>query len=176
MPRLAALAAGLLLLAVGAFISLGAVLLAPVGMLIASRVQRARGRVLTRSQGWVVGAATVMLALLVAGGLVAAAVPRDAWRRVGEVADSASVAAAKEPPPAWLERIAPGATQQAAQAPPMSPTLERALMVWSIAFAVGLLGATFGTVGWAGGMLVGYGAAGRWPGSSHAASLDADTA
>jgi hypothetical protein len=37
-------------------------------------------------------------------------------------------------------------------------------MVWGVSFAFAFFAGLFGTVAWAGGMLLGFAAGGRWPG------------
>jgi hypothetical protein len=170
--RVAACIGGLLLLFGGAVFSLGSVLFAPVGMGATAWVQRRRGHRMTRAGSWLAAVASVAIVLAVAGGVLTLVIPTETWRQARLAADSASAASAKEPPPAWLERMAPGATQRAAQSAPMSPRVETAAMLLGGSIAVGLFAALFGSLGWVAGMLFGLAFSGHWPGS--AAVLEAD--
>lgn len=161
--RLAAILAGLVVLAAGAVVSLGAALLAPVGMLIAAVVLRRRGRVLGRAASWFVAAGSVAVVLLAFAGFVATRVPSGTWRQLRRAQDSATAAAAKQPPPAWIERIAPQAAPASRAKPPAA--VQTAAMAWVGGFATVFLASIYGSIGWGAGMLLGFGAAGRWPGA-----------
>jgi hypothetical protein len=164
LARGAALLGGLLLLAGGAVVSLGMVVLAPLGMAVAGYVQRRRGNPMTRGEHWIAASASVMVAVMLALGAVLAVAPPGTVRNAMQAADSASVASAKEPPPAWLERLGPGLSMQQP-----SPGSSRMFAIvgglLGISFAVGFFSAAFGSLGWGAGMLLGLAVSGRWPGS-----------
>jgi hypothetical protein len=168
--RVAAFVAGLLVLLCGAVISLGVVVLAPVGMAIVGYVQRRRGHPLTRGGHWIAASASITLALLMAGGAFVAATPPGAIRSVMNAADSASAVAAKEPPPAWLEKLGPGFSQSNARMTSTSGVAALIGAVIGIGFALGLVSALYGSFGWGAGMLLGLAVTGRWPGTVGAAS------
>ncbi|HEY2378128.1 MAG TPA: hypothetical protein VGH98_19285 [Gemmatimonadaceae bacterium] len=157
----------LVVLIIGAIFSLGAVLLAPAGMAIGAYVWRRRGRRLPVMGHWVAAACASTLVLLAYAGVAASLIPKGSWEHARQAADSAQKVSAKQATPAWLERIAPGTARRAAEA----PTSERAQ---TFGIAAGAALATmffvgfFGTVGWLGGMLLGFAFFGRWPGGKTA--------
>lgn len=166
--RAAALVAGLLLLAVGGVLSLGMALVAALAMFVAYRVQARRGRVLGPGQGWVVCTAAVTIVLIGVATYGLHAMPANSWDQMQQAFDSASVASAKQPPPAWMQKVAPGAAQRAASRPQPSPKIAKYYLIWAGAMGLGFVAAFYATIGWAASMLVGYGAAGRWPGGTRA--------
>jgi hypothetical protein len=160
--RVAALIAGLTILVIAGVTTLGIVLFAPFGFWIAHRIQRRRGRRLDAWGSWIGAASGVIAALLIVAGIVAVKVPPGSWEQIRKVTDSASVQAAKQPPPAWLTRIAPAQNRSALSAASGSTTFNGAMMVWGISMAIGMFGAAIGTIGWAGAMLLVFYATGRW--------------
>ena len=164
LARVAAFVAGVLMLVGGTIVSLGMVLLAPIGMAVAGWVQRRRGDPMTRGGHWIAASAAIVVALVLAMAAFLAFTPKGTMRNVVQAADSASVASAKEPPPAWLERLGPGlAVQQPGPGASRMFTIVGGLL--GVSFMVGLLSAVFGTLGWSAGMLLGLALSGRWPGS-----------
>lgn len=162
--RLAAILAGLLVLLGGTLVSFGTVLLAPLAMWVAAVVQRRRGRMLGRGAGWFVAAGSVVLVGVGFFALGAALAPAGTWHQMRHASDSAATAARREPPPTWVQRIAPGAARQSASVP-SSPAIQTAMIVWGGGVAALFMAALYGSIGWAAGMLLGFGAAGRWPGT-----------
>ena len=163
--RIIAFVAALCVLIVGGVLSIGAVLLAPAVMAISGHVWRRRGRVLSAGGRWVAATCSAAIVLLLLAGLGAAMVPAGTWQQVKQATDSAQVASAHRPPPAWVERIYPGMSRRAAQAPPPSPSVMTTMMAFGAAFALIFFSAFFGTIGWGGGMLLGLAINGRWPGA-----------
>ena len=164
--RVVAFVAAFCILVVGALFSLGAVLLVPAGMALAGYVWRRRGRVLPAAGQWLAACCSATFLLLVVAGLVAALMPASTWKHVRQAADSASTASAHEPPPAWIERMYPGMSKRAAEAPAPSPSAQTAMMAFGAAFALIFFAAFFGTIGWGGGMLLGLAIKGWWPGTT----------
>jgi hypothetical protein len=159
--RIAALLAGVAILLVATVGSVGLVLLAPLGIWVTHRVQRARGRTVSLFDRWIgaVVGATIALLLVVAG--FAAMIPADTWREVRHSADSASVEAQKEPPPAWLRRVVPSASQPLPRsAQPLA--VSTIAMVWGVGIGVGMTGIMLGSVNWAGTMLLIFCVYGEW--------------
>jgi hypothetical protein len=171
---------GVLLLAGGAVSTLGVALLAPLGMLGAGMIARAKGRPLSRGAAWAGAVTIAVLAFAVAGTVAVARTPAGTFERMRHDADSARKVAATQPPPPWLERIAPGAAK-ARQQQQMDSTAARivgspAFVIWTMIMG-GLLtcfvfGGFAGTVGWGGSTLLYYAARGRWlPRRKRATSL-----
>ena len=165
--RVVAFVAALGILIVGGVFSIGAVLLAPAVMAVSGHVWRRRGRVLSAGGRWIAATSSAILLLLLAG-LGAAMVPARTWQQVKQATDSAQVASAHAPPPAWVERMYPGMSRRAAQAPPPSASMMTTMMAFGAAFALIFFSAFFGTIGWGGGMLLGLAINGRWPGAPSA--------
>jgi hypothetical protein len=165
LPRVAALAAGLLVLGVSTTSTLGFVLLAPAGMFIAARVQRARSRSLTRWYSWIAAATACAIGLVAAAAIAFAVTQRDIWRQSLAATDCISAANANQPLPAWVERLAPGTSKQMQlQKPtPASPVAKGLVMAWGAMLVAMMGGAMLGTFGWIGGMCLGFYATGRWP-------------
>jgi hypothetical protein len=108
-----------------------------------------------------VSAATV--AILFVAGAFASMLPTGSWHRISQAADSASVEAAKQPPPAWINRVAPGAADRSAMARYNTPaSLRTFLTIWGLAMAVGMVGGAIGTIGWLASMLLVFYASGHW--------------
>lgn len=162
--RATALAAGLIVLAVGLLVSIGTVLLAPIGMWIVARVQRRRGRTLSPEGNWLAAVGSIAIVFVLLATSVVALTPADFWRQAARSADSTAAVSARTPPPAWLERIAPGASRQPANAPPTSPRMQQAAVAWGIGLAALILSAIYGTLGWGASLLLAFALTGRWLG------------
>jgi hypothetical protein len=163
--RLSAFVASALVLLGGAIISLGAVLLAPLGMWAWSAFLHRRHRPASRATSWLAAMASVAVGLLAVAGFALASLPPGGVHRMTQAMDSASVASAKTPPPAWLERMAPGAQARAASGSATPPSLRTPLLIWGGGVALLFLAAIVGSLGWVGGMLGGFAVTGRWPGA-----------
>ena len=163
--------AGVVLLVLAALISSGLALLVPFGVLAARARTRRRGLLLTRGTAWL-GA----MGAVVAGGLVLIfiAVVRlpqgtmEQMRRTFDTTfDSAMTSSRKQPPPAWLERVSPGAGARRAAVSKQPPgSAERAFMAWAgivgAVLGVGILAAMLATLGWVGTLLIAFALRGAW--------------
>lgn len=164
--RVLAVVAGVALFLIGGTVTLGLALAAPVGMLIAWAVARARRRPLTRLASWIAAMLTAAVVVGAAGAYMATKAPAGTFSEMQHAMDSARVARADQPMPAWVERIAPGtaAAQRNSATTPFARS--RAVMYWGAAmgviFTCALFGAIAGTLGWGATALVAYGARGRW--------------
>lgn len=170
LARAAALLLALFVLAGGMLVSFGTVLVAPLGMWIAARVQRRRGRVLRRGGSWLAAASATTLGLALLAAVAAWTAPTGTWSHTRAAMDSASVAGSAAPPPAWLQRIVP-AVRAPVRPHRYSPALAMGLVIWSMGLGIVMFGALLGTVGWLAGLLFGFAGTGRWPG----AKLPADS-
>ena len=164
--RVLAVVAGIALFLIGGTVTLGLALAAPVGMLIAWAVARARRRPLTRLASWIAAMLAVAVVVGAVGTVAMASAPPGTLAQVERSIDSARVVGAAQPMPAWVERIAPGtaAAQRRSATTPFARS--RAVMYWGAAmgaiFTCALFGAIAGTLGWGATALVAYGARGRW--------------
>jgi len=165
LARLGALVAGVVVLGCGVVVSAGGVALALVGMAVVAYVQRRRGDRLTRTGHWVTACATMaIVTLLVAAALLGMA-PKGTVANVMHAADSSSAVAARQPPPAWLERFSPGYRAQQARMEPSSRLIAVLSAIFGIGFALSFFATIYGSLGWGAGMLLGLAAHGRWPGA-----------
>jgi uncharacterized membrane protein YgcG len=162
---------GLLALAIAARFTFGAALLAPIGMAVASAIVRKRHHVLTRRTTWAGAVIAVGVVLICATAIPLAFVPAGTFAQIQRTADSVS-AAPQPPPPAWLERIAPGASASSAAQRRPSGALGSAFNVWAMVvgsvFVTAILSAFIGTIGWAVSLPLVYAFTGRWLPSSRA--------
>jgi hypothetical protein len=160
--RVGAALGGLVVLLGGAIVSLGAILVAPLGMLIGAAIWRQRGKTLPVVGHWVAslcGAAIVVFGL---GAVTAAMIPRDTFSEVQKTIDSISRATPQPP----ARTPAESARRAAARRAMNSPKAMQVGMAYGFGFAAIFMALIAGTVGWVGGMLVGFAAKGRWPGSA----------
>lgn len=162
--RTLAFIAGLVILLVGGIFSLGIALVAPLGMLVGAYLWRRRGRTLPVVGHWLAALCGATFIMIAYAGLVGAIVPSSAWTQVKQSMDS--VSAHPAPPPKWLDRIAPGAAQRAAQQQASSPRMQTVGFAYGAGFAAIFFVAIFGTFGWIAGMLLGFGVKGYWPGAT----------
>jgi len=154
-------------LVVGALFSLGAAFAAPIGMAIGAWLWRRRGKRLPAIGHWLAAMCGVVAATALYAGLVSAFVPSGTWKQIQHVTDSAQTASARTPPPAWLDRIAPGmAQQEAARRANQSERAQALGIAFGLGFTAIFFGLLFGTIGWAGGMLLAFSVNGRWPGAA----------
>lgn len=160
--RVAAAFGALIVLVGGAIFSLGVVFFAPLGMLIGAAIWRKRGRVLSTVGHWLAALIGVAVVIAAFAALTASFVPPGSMDQLKHTMDSASAAAA-----AQSGRASP-ADSAAASAARRLTSSPRALTV-GLAYGFGFAGifvvALFGTIGWMGGMLLGYAIKGRWPGT-----------
>jgi hypothetical protein len=134
-------------------------------MLIASTIWRHRGSKLSTLGHWVAAACGAAIAFLLFAGMIRSLSSKGSWSQMKQLADSAQKASAKEPPPAWLEKIAPGVAARSAAAKPPSERAQKVTLAFGAAIGLFFVVAFFGSLGWAGGMLLGYGVNGQWPGT-----------
>jgi hypothetical protein len=166
LTRVFAAIAGGAILVMAAFFTAGLVLLAPLGMIGARYLARRQNSNFTIATSWLGAAIFVEFALAGIAIVALLQTPRTTLDTFKRATDSASVNSKRRPPPAWLERIAPGTTARARVAPSTSPTFNRALLIWT--FVVGgvitaTLGAVvIGTAGWLPSLLLSYAFSGRW--------------
>ena len=164
LSRVAALVAGFLVLIGATVLSSGLALAAPLGVWIVHRIQRARGHRLGLGDSWLGAVSAATLALIVVAAVMAIRLPSGTLSHLRQVADSASSESARQPPPAWLSRIAPrSATRYAAASTTLPSGFNALILIWTLGMSVGLLGGLAGTVGWGGTMLVVFYASGHWP-------------
>jgi hypothetical protein len=163
--RVSAFVAGTVVLLAGAFISFGTALLAPLGMWTSSAFLRRRHRPATRATGWLTAMTSVAVGLLAVAAFALASLPAGGVHRMTQVVDSASAASAQAPPPAWMERLAPGTQARAASGSQTPASLRMPLLIWGGGVAILFMAAIVGSLGWLGGMLCGFAITGRWPGT-----------
>lgn len=161
--RVAAFVAGAFVLIGAALISLGTALLAPLGMWATSAYRRRHGGSVTRPATWLSAMACVAIGMLGLMLVAFGSMPSGSVRHFQATADSVSSARAKTPPPAWIERIAPGTSARAAQGSPTPAKLRVPMLIWGAGVGVLFMAALGGSIAWAGAMLCGFAIAGRWP-------------
>lgn len=157
---------GIALLLFGSIISFGIVIVGAAGMGIVTFAQRQRRRRLSRLGGWLASIVSVAAVCAIIAFIIVEMVPSNTWSQMKTTMDSASVASAKQPPPAWIERMYPGVSQRAAKQSTFSSSTQSTLMLASFGFAATMMVGFYGTLGWAVGMMLGFGARGRWPGAT----------
>jgi fatty acid desaturase len=167
LTRVLAAIAGIAMLITVSVFSLGLALLAPVGMIVARTFSRREKTPLTFFTSWLGAAFGVCAALIVVALVVVAVLPSGTIAGIGKMADSVSTASSKQPPPAWLEKIAPGSTARArASQPsansPMVRTFTVASQVMGVVVVYSLLAMFIGTAGWVPSLLLTYAFSGRW--------------
>jgi hypothetical protein len=174
--RVAAFVGGLAILIGAAIVSLGLVLCAPLGVWVVSRVQRSRGKPFGTWRSWISAVGAVVIALVVIAGVVVSRLPAGTLSHIRQAADSASAQAAKQPPPAWLDRLAPGsaARYSAANAGVDSRAFNAFTLVFGGVIAVGFMGNVLGTIGWLGTMLLVFSVTGRWLREAPVAAIESD--
>ena len=168
--RIFAFLGGAVVMLVGAPFSLGASLLARIAMVLASAVWRHRGRTLSVLGHWLAAVCGATAVFLLFAGALTSLMPKGSWNKITQIADSAQKASANQPPPPWLERVAPGAAARRAAAKPPSERAQKVTLAFGAAFALFFFVGFYGSLAWAAGMLLGYGVNGHWPGQTPAAS------
>lgn len=163
--RILALIAGAGILVSVAFVTFGSVLAAPIGMWVAAIVQRARGRRYSRPAGFI---GAVLACSIVFAGLFGFAIVRMPSGFMAQVRQQAAQREKERKPSSFEQALRRASTATAQQAAVEKKTRElsqsRAFFWWSTivggALAAGLVGLLLGSVGWAGGTLVLFGARG----------------
>jgi hypothetical protein len=124
------------------------------------------GRVLSMVGHWLAALIGVAIVIAAFGAITAAFVPKDSFDQIKRSLDSATTAAAVQ---SGRATAADSAALRAAR----RATSSRGMAVM-LAYGFGFVGilmiAFFGTIGWIGGMLLGYAIKGRWPGTVPIAS------
>jgi hypothetical protein len=166
--RIVAGVTGVAALLLAAAFTLGGALVAAIGVAVAAVIARRRGRHLSGASSWIAAVAAVMVVLIGVSGFSAASAPAGTLRQIRHTMDSSQ--ANPPPAPAWLDRIAPGATARAnARRSAASGNLESAFGVWALVvgtvFLIGMVAGFVGTVGWLAALPLGYAITGRWIGS-----------
>jgi hypothetical protein len=159
--------AALLILLVGGLFSAGIVLCGAIVMGIVTYVFRRRRAVCSRGTSWLAAATGAALGCVVVFGAMTAHTPVS-WREIMNAADSAAMADTTRPP-AWLERMSPATTRAAREqrkSHRTSTLWSRVGAIWMLGFVLVLFASLLGSIGWAGGMLLGFAVKGRWPGTS----------
>lgn len=159
--------AAVLILLVGGVFSAGMIACAAIVMGIVAYVFRRRRAMLSRGASWMAATAGALLGFLLAFGAVTANAPVS-WHEMMSAADSAATADTTRLP-GWLERVSPAAAEAAREqrksARRTGGIWERVAIVWVAGFVIAFFVATFGSLGWAGGMLLGFAVKGTWPGA-----------
>ncbi len=166
--RIVAGVAGVAALLLAASFTFGGALVAAIGIAVTAAIARRRGRRLSGVSSWVAAVVAVTVALIGVFSFTAAIVPAGTLGQIKHAMDSSQ--ANPRPAPAWLDRIAPGATARAnARRSPASGGLEGAFGIWAIVvgtvFLIGMVAGFVGTVGWLATLPLGYAVTGRWIGS-----------
>jgi hypothetical protein len=100
---------------------------------------------------------------LLLAGVAWSLIPAGTWSRARQAADSASAVAKTQPPPAWLDRIAPGTAARASMSSATrSPAMNTFTLILGAWFVAGIFGGMIGTAGWIGSMLIVFAATGDW--------------
>jgi hypothetical protein len=161
--------AGMLMLGVFATFTMGLALAAPVGMLGAGAVARHQRVPLTRGASWLGAAIAVLATLLLLFGAFAVLSPPGTFANFRQSYDSVSTASRNTPPPAWIERFAPGASRARSNAVTVGMQNSPAFTLWAAVvggvFGFSALAAFVGTLGWAAGLLLAYAINGSWIGA-----------
>jgi hypothetical protein len=158
---------GLAALTAASIFTMGGAFVATIGMLVASAAATRRKRPLTRRASWIGAVAAAGVAILVATAVTFSAMPAGSVTKIRRAVDSAQAASRNEPPPAWLERMAPGEMARArVRQNAVSPTFSIAFTLWATAMGGVLTWAIFsmmiGTLGWGAGLLLAFAFTGRW--------------
>jgi len=169
--RIVAGVAGVVALLLTAIFTLGGALVAAIGMGVGATIARKRGKSLTRTTSWIAAVVAVAIVLLGVLGFSVTRVGGNGLKEFRQAMDSAQAHPRPAPtPPAWLERMAPGAAARAnARAKPPNPALTAAIGIWAVVLVTAMftaLGALIaGTFGWLATLPLAYAITGRWIGS-----------
>jgi hypothetical protein len=162
--RFAAALAGAVTLVVCIPLTLGTILAAPLGVLVARWLARRGQRPLSRGAAWLGAVLGSFLGVALLFTVLLAMAPPGTLTEVRAAMDSSL---AKQEPtelPAWLERINPQARQQSAATEQMmsSKGFVTFFGVVGAVFACSMLGTLAGSLGWVASMLISYAIRGRW--------------
>jgi hypothetical protein len=167
--RVAAAAASVLTLLACATFTLGTVLVAPLGVLVARALARRRGGILTRGPAWAGAVLASFLGVPIVFALLLTQAPPGTVAGVRAAMDSAQTHQKPAEMPEWLQRVAPPGTQQRSAATHKLFTTGPMVTFFSVLSAIvvcSMLGTIAGSIGWVASMLFAYAVKGRWvPGS-----------
>jgi hypothetical protein len=171
--RLLAAVTGTLALGVSALFTLGGALAGALGMLFADIAAHLHHRALTRGAGWVGAVLTASVAIAAYTGVAFVRTPPETRAKLQLTVDSISAAQRNAPPPAWIERLAPGTAKARSRTLTNQMAGSRAFTVWMSLLGAAVLSILFGTIvgtlGWAAGLLLAYAFTGRWLPTARAA-------
>ncbi|MDB4914911.1 MAG: hypothetical protein JWM95_2555 [Gemmatimonadetes bacterium] len=164
--RLLAGGGGICLLLLGAVISFGGVLLAPLAMWIAATVLRRKGKKLEKWPAWFVACGVICVLTL---SISAAAWQRTSGASIDQIhhnMDSLAAVRRTNPRPSWQDRLSPPGAQERADVMTRRMGQSRTAMTGMLLVG-GILVAEFyavfvGTLGWGGALLLHYSLKGRW--------------
>jgi hypothetical protein len=166
--RLLALAAGALILIWITKRTVGLSLVPLLGILIAVKVQRGRGKRLSMFLSWFVASVSASLGI---AGLMAFGFAQLPPGFLSKTLDSVIVAQQHAPPPKLppvLEKMqrddsATRVAQARAQEMARNPKFLGAMMVVGLVMGCAILGIILGTIAWTSGLLLAHGFTGSWP-------------
>ena len=165
--RVAAALGAIIVLLGGALFTVGGVFFAPLGMLVGAAIWRKRGRVLSMVGHWLAALIGVAVVIAAFGAVTAAFVPKGSLDEIRRSMDSATTATAAQ---SGRATPADSAALRATRRATSSSRGMAVMLAYGFGFAGILMVAVFGTIGWIGGMLLGYAVKGRWPGTMPIAS------
>lgn len=167
--RFAAGVAGFAVILIGALFSIGAVLVAALGVWAAAIIGNVRHRPIVRHMAWVAAFVTAAAYSVLGSALLFRVLPEGALARVQAVADSTQAAQPQPKLPGWVERLGGSAARNAAASTKPNDAVMLGAMVFGVVFAVAIIATLFGTCGWGGAMLLTLAFAGRWIPREHEA-------
>ena len=145
--RLAAGVAGFAVILIGALFSIGAALVAALGVWIAAVIGNVRHRPIVRSTAWMAAFVTAAVYSLLGSALLFRVLPEGAFARVQAVADSMQAAQAQTKLPGWVERLGGSAARNAAASTKPNDAVIVVGMIFGAVFAVAMVATRFGTCG-----------------------------
>jgi hypothetical protein len=158
--------AGLVALAVGTIITLGAALAGAVSIGIVAMILRRKKRRITRRGAWLASVGGTIVALALFFGISVLRAPSVKPPTAAERAEQRQ--RATEAMPDWLKAMNPNAQKQSQAADSMAAALldNKAVMVWAglmaTVIAAGLMGTIAGSFAWGGVMLLSRSFSGDW--------------
>ena len=158
--------AGLVALAVGTIITLGAALAGAISIGIAAWILRRKNRRITRRGAWLASVSGTIAILALFFGVAVLLAPSVPPPTAAERAEQR--ARATEAMPDWLKAMNPNAQRQTQAADSMAAALldNKAVMVWAgmmgTVIAAALIGTIAGSFAWGGVMLLDRSFSGKW--------------
>lgn len=164
--RLLAAIGGIALFVGATVISVGFVLLAPLGIWLANLVMKSRGRRLNIWSAWFAGSGTIGVVLLLLIGAALYTTGTNPIANIQRTMDSTSAEQRAKNRPAWLDRMSPPGTRERSDAMEKrlakSPAAFTGMMVFGGIVGVEFLAVFVGTLGWAAMLLLYFASRGRW--------------